>query len=76
MDRRSFGSSLFSGINPFDFSVGKRDNDHAVSTIFLNLKEQPMTPILLIPVAIMIPVILFIIFIIIYNKRQKDNKAE
>ncbi|SFS68306.1 hypothetical protein SAMN05428962_2169 [Paenibacillus sp. BC26] len=35
-----------------------------------------MTPILLIPVAIMIPVILFIIFIIIYNKRQKDNKAE
>ncbi|SDW14018.1 hypothetical protein SAMN05518855_1001392 [Paenibacillus sp. CF384] len=35
-----------------------------------------MTPILLIPVAIMIPVILFIVVIIRYNNRQKEDKTE
>lgn len=35
-----------------------------------------MTPILLIPVAIMIPVILFIGFIVVYNKRQKPGDSE
>ncbi|SEO05552.1 hypothetical protein SAMN05518847_105365 [Paenibacillus sp. OV219] len=35
-----------------------------------------MTPILFIPVAIMIPVILLIGYIVVYNKRQKQDDSE